>query len=938
MVAAVTGDGTVLGRNSAECNHVERILKMVVAISKNEENNDAKDKAKSRRGTMFAFVRTDSMSDTRRIIGKRINHCRISVSLAKNGRSTSKWKKALSENNRPQVFVRSGVTSDQLLHSKKRITGHVEDEEVWKLKMCLVGDMMSETPTKPEQARVNIEIVDKEKSHGELVFHSGQIKSKERADKVEPILGRASLGSKVVEDLIGMGFVKALADEHPTTISSWDEDFNGFMNNLFCAGRRIGKYGSMLNMQDNVLSKCDRKKRDKALKRHKRNYKADILLVQEMKKEVLLEVDIQKFCSSERRGGVGTIVVCKEFNEFIANYKLVDLSMRDKKFTWYGLANRSCRLVRFLLDEKWFFGGGNFEQFVLKRIVSDHVSVMLVSDDVDWDPKPCNKSDLMVKIMLEPSAHPMEHRKQNSTVSPAIQVKNLDGKVNELEEKGNVSGLSAQDQLKLKILMELWEALRVQEEMWRQKSCIRWLALGNLDTSFFQKVVKSCSVKIEIGGVVLKLDFSKAYDCVSVSVLVNRSPTKEFRIRRGLRQGDSLSSFLFIIVTEVLHRLFIKEEMSGINVDSTLVSDLAKCCRCKVGLLPFSYMGIPLGADPRKIKTWDPIIEKFQAKLAGWMRNSLSFAGRVTLINVIFSALPMYFMYLFEVPKLVVHKLDKIRGNFLGSGVINLRAKNEALLSKWGWRFGVEKQALWRRVISSKYGNPSDNELLNSSNFKYMSIVWEAIVRNWSNVIGGEDAYGFGWSSSFSRALLDHEWAMVDTLWLCCGVIKGNLLINEEAWWTNSSFYIIPPSISSCCRHPSGGDVWIFAVSSMVKMGLSGGGGVLKSPSIAIREVFSFPVLANVAGGSDVLAIKLVVSIVEEANFGQMKCLVGDSTSKVDLFWITKSLSHPMTLWFMFKEIDVRLSGLNYVLIGWLSQGGVVQVILDKFEASPGVG
>lgn len=91
----------------------------------------------------------------------------------------------------------------------------------------------------------------------------------------------------------------------------------------------------------------------------------------------------------------------------------------------------------------------------------------------------------------------------------------------------------------------------------------------------------------QVKGLILKLDFEKAFDSVNweflletlqimgfgvrwrdwiqailssarQSVLVNGSPSTEFKMERGLRQGDPLSPLLFILVTQVLHDLLQK--------------------------------------------------------------------------------------------------------------------------------------------------------------------------------------------------------------------------------------------------------------------------------------------------------------------------------------------------------------------------------------------
>ncbi|XP_015972337.1 uncharacterized protein LOC107495679 [Arachis duranensis] len=57
---------------------------------------------------------------------------------------------------------------------------------------------------------------------------------------------------------------------------------------------------------------------------------------------------------------------------------------------------------------------------------------------------------------------------------------------------------------------------------------------------------------------------------ISMSVLINGSPTKLFRMERGPKQGDPLSLFLFVLVVDVLHRM-IGEVVRNMRITPLLV-------------------------------------------------------------------------------------------------------------------------------------------------------------------------------------------------------------------------------------------------------------------------------------------------------------------------------------------------------------------------------
>lgn len=181
----------------------------------------------------------------------------------------------------------------------------------------------------------------------------------------------------------------------------------------------------------------------------------------------------------------------------------------------------------------------------------------------------------------------------------------------------------------------------------------------------------------------------------SVSVLVNGSPCEEFGMKRGVRQGDPLAPFLFLIVVEGLTGLvrramalkklvgfkvgkseevevtklqfvddtllmgeatfhnvlttkcilkcfelalglkviFLKSRCVGISVPEGDLQLFVTILNCKVVKLPFTYLGIPIGGNPRRTTLWQPILAKMRWKLSSWKQKSFSVGGRLCLFK-----------------------------------------------------------------------------------------------------------------------------------------------------------------------------------------------------------------------------------------------------------------------------------------------------------------
>ncbi|GKB44769.1 RNA-directed DNA polymerase, eukaryota [Tanacetum coccineum] len=164
------------------------------------------------------------------------------------------------------------------------------------------------------------------------------------------------------------------------------------------------------------------------------------------------------------------------------------------------------------------------------------------------------------------------------------------------------------------------------------------------------------------------------------SILVNGSPTTEFKFHKGLKQGDPLSPFLFILVMESLHLSFNHilnaGLFKGIFIDNSLtlshlfyandavfleeVNSAASLIGCTTLSTPFNYLGVKIGAPSSRSSSWEEVLSKISYRLSKWKLKSLSIGGRVTLLKSVLSSMPLYHMSIYKVPMGVLNRMESL--------------------------------------------------------------------------------------------------------------------------------------------------------------------------------------------------------------------------------------------------------------------------------------
>jgi hypothetical protein len=99
----------------------------------------------------------------------------------------------------------------------------------------------------------------------------------------------------------------------------------------------------------------------------------------------------------------------------------------------------------------------------------------------------------------------------------------------------------------------------------------------------------------------------------------------------------------------------------GVNVHSDFVELACTFLNCKSGVVPFKYLGLPVGTNPRHLSTWEPLLVFPKKRLSSWGKKYISLGGRIVLINSVLNAIPIFFLSYLKMPASVVKSVVRIQ-------------------------------------------------------------------------------------------------------------------------------------------------------------------------------------------------------------------------------------------------------------------------------------
>ena len=178
-----------------------------------------------------------------------------------------------------------------------------------------------------------------------------------------------------------------------------------------------------------------------------------------------------------------------------------------------------------------------------------------------------------------------------------------------------------------------------------------------------------------------------------------------------------------------LHINYTKSSLIPINISNDRALTIATLLDCKIGVMPFTYLGLPVGTTKPTVQDMMPLVDRVERKMSANVM-MMAYSGRVTVINSLITSIAMFSMCSLEIPPKILEHLEKIRKHILwdkktedgvktnylvawdrvcmpkkrgGIGVLNLKIQNEALLLKFLDKFYNKVDTPWVTLVWNAY-------------------------------------------------------------------------------------------------------------------------------------------------------------------------------------------------------------------------------------------